>query len=88
MLKVVELENAVSDAEQAVGADTIIKVAGPLIEGRVESLVRSIIAAPVESLPELRGALAEVWNLLNELRRLAAKKQSADETFTRMFRSH
>lgn len=87
MLKVVELERAVSDGEQAVGADTIIKVAGPLIEGRIETLVRSIIAAPVEQLPELRGALAEVWNFLNELRRLAAKKQSADETFNRMFGS-
>lgn len=85
MLKIQELERSVSDAEQAVGADTIIKVAGPLVERRVENLVRSIIAAPVDKLPELRGALAEVWNFLTELRRLAEKKQSADETFNKMF---
>ena len=87
MLKVTDLEQNISNSEQAVGADTLINVAGKIIESRIEMLVRSIIVAPVEQLPELRGALAEVWNFLSELRRLAAKKQTADETLTRMFGS-
>lgn len=83
MLKVVE--NTLRDAEQSVGAETILRVYGPMIERRIESLVRSIIAAPEAQLPELRGRLAEVWNSLSELRQLAEKKQSVDKTFNNLF---
>jgi hypothetical protein len=85
MLKVVE--RLATDADQVVGADTILKVYGPIVERRVEALVRSIIAAPDESLPELRGRLAEVWSFLVELRHLAEKRQSVDETFNKLFGS-
>jgi len=85
MLKV--LERTVADAEQAVGAETILKVYAPIIERRIENLVQSIIAAPDDKLPELRGRLAEVWHQLTELRRLAEKKQTADEAMTKIFGS-
>ena len=85
MLKV--LERTVADAEQAVGAETILKVYAPIIERRIENLVQSIIAAPDDKLPELRGRLAEVWHQLTELRRLAEKKQTADEAINKIFGS-
>lgn len=85
MLRVVE--QVTYDAEQVVGADTILRVYGPIVERRVEMLVRSIIAAPDDKLPELRGRLAEVWSFLVELRHLAEKRQSVDETFSKLFGS-
>lgn len=79
------IEKIAVDAEQAVGADTILKVYGPMVEKRVEMLVRSIISASDSDLPSLRGRLTEAWNFLTELRNLAAKRQDVDETFNKLF---
>lgn len=81
------IEKLATDAEQSIGADTILRVYGPMVEKRVEALVRSIISASDDELSTLRGRLTEAWNFLTELRNLAAKRQTVDETFNKLFGS-
>lgn len=86
LLKIQSLDQIVAEAERAIGADTVLKVFGPLIEQRIEALVRAIIVAPTEELPELRGSLKEVYRMLTELRLLADRKQTVDVAFDKMFK--
>ena len=82
MLKV---EQTVVDASQTAGAETLLRVLGPIIESRVETLVRSLIAADQTELPALRGQLTEVWRILSALRDLAANKSKVNEAIQKAF---
>jgi hypothetical protein len=82
---VLKIEQSVVDATQAVGAETLLRVLGPLIERRIDGVVRGIIAAPADRLEWYQGQLHTLWQIFDELRSLAAKKQSANEAITKAF---
>lgn len=82
-----ELEARRSEQIDGVGADTILRVLGPVIERRMESLLLALIKAPADydTMLDLRAQISEVYRIQHELKQLKERGKEANEVLGEIF---
>jgi hypothetical protein len=82
-----DFEDRRVDQLQGVGADTLLRVLGPVIKQQSDALLLKLIQCEptLEKLLEIRGELAAFFRITKELEQLSSKGKEASEVLAKIF---
>lgn len=87
VLSPAEIETRRTEQVEGVGAETVLRALGPLIDRRMESLILQLIKASpdFDLLLDLRAQVAEVYRIQSELRAIKDAGKEAGEALGEIF---
>lgn len=87
ILSLGEIEARKAEQVEGVGAETVLRALGPIVERRLESLLIALIKSPpdFDHLLDLRAQIAEVYRIQSELKAIKERGKEAGEALGEIF---
>ena len=87
VLSTAEIEARRIEQVEGVGADTVLRALGPLIDRRMDSLILQLIKTnpDYDTLLDLRAQISEVYRIQSELKSIKEAGKEAGEALSEIF---